>query len=67
MPQIKIRYMVDEGDLINKPTHYVSVFKGYDRLVSIEAKTKKIVKEKVSQWLMKNKIAEMVIPKNLGF
>jgi len=59
--------MVDEGDLINKPTHYVSVFKGYDRLVSIEAKTKKIVKEKVSQWLMRNKIVEMVIPKNLGF
>lgn len=55
--------MVDEGDLINKPTHYVSIFRGYDRLVSIEATTKKIVKEKVAQWLMKNKIVDTVVPK----
>jgi hypothetical protein len=67
MPQIKIRYMVDEGDLINKPTHYVSVFKGYDRLVSIEATTKKMVKRKVAEWLMINKTVDAIIPKNLGF
>jgi hypothetical protein len=66
MTQIKIRYTVDESDLINKPTHYVSVFRGYDRLVTIEAKTKKIIKEKVSQWLTINKLG-IVIPKDLSF
>jgi hypothetical protein len=66
MAQIKLRYMVDKGDFINKPIHYVSVFRGYDRLVTIEAKTKKTVKEKTSQWFIKNKLG-LVIPKDLGF
>ena len=62
MPQIKIRYMVDEGDFINKPIHYISIFKGYDRLVTIEAETKKEIKKKVSKWLIENKLTSFVVP-----
>jgi len=61
--KIRIRYTTDEGDLINKPTHYISLFKGYDLLVTIHGKTKKEVKNKISEWIMKNKIQDIVIPK----
>lgn len=63
MTQIKIRYTVDEGDLINKPIHYISMFKGYDKLVSFDGKTKKEVKNKIAEWLIKNKIVNLIIPK----
>ncbi len=62
MTQIKIRYIVDEGDLINKPTHFVSVYKGYERLGIVEAETKKEVKKKISKWLVDNKLRTLVIP-----
>jgi len=55
MTQIKLRYMVDEGDLINKPIHYISLFKGYERLVSLESKTKKQVYKKLKDWFKRSK------------
>ena len=61
--KIRIRYTTDEGDLINKPTHYISLFRGYDLLVAIHGKTKKEVKNKIAEWIMKNKIQDIVIPK----
>ena len=63
MSQIKISYIVDEGDSITKPTHYASVFKGYERVVSFDGKTKKEVKNKIAQWLINNKIVDLIIPK----
>jgi hypothetical protein len=62
MKKIKIQYIVDEGDLINKPTHFVSVYKGYERLGTVEAETKKEVKKKISKWLVDNKLRTLVIP-----
>jgi len=47
--------MVDEGDLINKPIHYISLFKGYERLVSLESKTKKQVYKKLKDWFKRSK------------
>ena len=61
--KISIRYMTDEGDNITKPTHYISLFKGYERLVSFDGKTKKEVKNKIAQWLINNKIVDLIIPK----
>jgi len=62
MKPLALVYNVDEGDIINKPTHYVSVYQGYERLYTAEAETKKTVKQKISNWLVQNKIKEFVIP-----
>jgi hypothetical protein len=45
--------MVDEGDIINKPTHYISLFEGYEHIVSLHGKTKKQVYKKLKDWFKK--------------
>ena len=55
--------MIDEGDDLRKPTHYIALFKGYETLVSFDGKTKKEVKNKIAQWLINNKIVDLIIPK----
>jgi hypothetical protein len=47
--------MVDEGDIINKPTHYISLFKGYEQLVALHGQTKKQVYKKLKDWFKKSK------------
>ena len=47
--------MVDEGDIINKPTHYISLFKGYEQLVALHGKTKKQVYKKLKDWFKKSR------------
>ena len=47
--------MVDEGDIINKPTHYISLFKGYEHIVSLHGQTKKQVYKKLKDWFKKSK------------
>ena len=63
MTRLLIRYMTDDGDVINKPTHYISVFENYNRVASFDGKTKADVRKKITQWLINNKIVEFTVTK----